>query len=293
MARQRDEPEFDFDQDIVDIIPERFDRDPDSREAGRGYRRNLLMTLGLGVAVIACVGAVILYFFSGNSNTGAKGGVPIVKADQGPLKTRPNDRGGMEVPNQDKLVYERMGTTASDPKVERLLPPPETPQAPPVRPMQAAPTPLPAQPPAPIPPAAVQRNEPPPPAAIPKAPVAVTPVGPTTTPPKPAAAAPQVTMVPMTPAKPAAPPMSAPKGGNFVVQLAALKSQADAEKTWTQLSKQNADLLSSLKSDITQVDLGQKGIFFRLRAGPMDEASAKNLCGQLAQRKVGCLVAKK
>ncbi len=39
-------------------------------------------------------------------------------------------------------------------------------------------------------------------------------------------------------------------------------------------------------------DLGPaKGVFYRVRVGPLDdEAAARGLCAQLAERKVGCLV---
>jgi hypothetical protein len=42
-----------------------------------------------------------------------------------------------------------------------------------------------------------------------------------------------------------------------------------------------------------RVDLGEKGIFWRLRAGPMDEGQARSICSTLAKRSQGCIIAKK
>ena len=56
--------------------------------------------------------------------------VPLISAPEGPVKLRPDKPGGMQVPNRDKLVYERIrsGNAASETElVERLLPQSEKP----------------------------------------------------------------------------------------------------------------------------------------------------------------------
>ena len=53
--------------------------------------------------------------------------IPFIKAEQGETKVRPEDPGGLEIPYQDKLVFERLAPDQSEPLVERLLPPPEIP----------------------------------------------------------------------------------------------------------------------------------------------------------------------
>ncbi|HLN22868.1 MAG TPA: SPOR domain-containing protein, partial [Patescibacteria group bacterium] len=55
----------------------------------------------------------------------------------------------------------------------------------------------------------------------------------------------------------------------------------------------NKDTLAGLSSDIVRVDLGAKGIFWRLRAGPVNEAQARTICAQLAKRNQGCIIARK
>ncbi|MBB53033.1 MAG: hypothetical protein CMF67_01535 [Magnetovibrio sp.] len=57
--------------------------------------------------------------------------VPLIRVVDGPVKVRPENPGGLQIPNRDKLVYERMQSGASnssnDSIVERLLPQPEKP----------------------------------------------------------------------------------------------------------------------------------------------------------------------
>ena len=89
--------------------------------------------------------------------------------------------------------------------------------------------------------------------------------------------------------KPAAP---AKGTGEIKIQLAAVRSVERATTEWSRLRRKHADLLKGLSLTVTKADLGPvKGIFYRLRAGPVAaESTAKALCAQLARRKIGCLV---
>ena len=78
-----------------------------------------------------------------------------------------------------------------------------------------------------------------------------------------------------------------------MVQLGALKNDADARAEWNRIHAANKDVLGGFSSDIVRVDLGAKGIFWRLRAGPMGEAEARTVCAQLAKRNQGCIIARK
>ncbi len=79
----------------------------------------------------------------------------------------------------------------------------------------------------------------------------------------------------------------------FRVQLAALRSRADAEAAWRRLKLANGDLLGALDAEILHVDLGDKGVFYRLRAGPLASAAkASALCSRLKAHKLDCLVIK-
>ncbi len=285
----------DVDREILDIIPERFDADPDSRYARKNAHTRLILTIALALLAVAALGVAARHILFGEAPKDSQAGVPVIHAEDKPIKTKPQDRGGMDVPNQDKLVYERMGAGDTEPQAERLLPPPEQPQAPPgQQQLPRTPSIKPAFPAPPIretPAAATPTvTEPPPPAAAPAPQVATT-----------APAGPRAAAQAKPPAQPAAVSPAAASGaksrpaaaGSWVVQLGALKSEAEAKSEWTRLRGAHKELLGEFSSDIVRVDLGAKGVFWRLRAGPMDEARARTLCAALAKRSQGCIVAKK
>ena len=57
--------------------------------------------------------------------------VPLITASAEPWKVRPDDPGGMEIPNQGTLIYETLATADPEEGPERILPPPEEPLSPP------------------------------------------------------------------------------------------------------------------------------------------------------------------
>lgn len=80
--------------------------------------------------------------------------------------------------------------------------------------------------------------------------------------------------------------------GSYHVQLGALRSEEAANDQWKKLQKAYPDLLGSLSPNIVKVDLGDKGTFYRLRAGALSEAAAKKLCEDMKSRKADCIVGK-
>jgi cell division protein FtsN len=82
----------------------------------------------------------------------------------------------------------------------------------------------------------------------------------------------------------------AQKTGPYV-QLGTLDSQEQAQQEWNRLKKKHKDLLGQLNPLIEQVDLGERGIHYRLRVGPYDKlANAQSAAKELTIRKVGCIV---
>ena len=60
---------------------------------------------------------------------------------------------------------------------------------------------------------------------------------------------------------------------------------------WNRIVGKNKDALGGLTPNVARVDLGEKGVFFRLRAGPLaDKAAADSLCAALGAQNVGCIV---
>lgn len=78
----------------------------------------------LALATVAIFAGVVWYAYQ----TRGSGAPPLIAAEEGPAKVRPEEPGGLEVPDQDKLVYEK---AAGEPvaEAEQLLPPPEEPAA--------------------------------------------------------------------------------------------------------------------------------------------------------------------
>jgi hypothetical protein len=98
---------------------------------------------------------------------------------------------------------------------------------------------------------------------------------------KPATTAPAQAATPTppdTPAKAAADP-----AGRFVLQLASLPSQAEAERASAALKAGHADLLGKLDLTIHRADLGAaKGVWYRVLAGPLAaHDDAVRLCERL------------
>lgn len=73
------------------------------------------------------------------------------------------------------------------------------------------------------------------------------------------------------------------------IHLASYRSEQQAERGWAQLKRAHANLLDGLEHTVSQVDLGSKGTFFRLIAGPFDSTdAAQAACAQLKSRQQFC-----
>jgi len=165
----------------------------------------------------------------------------------------------------------------------------------------AAPAPAPQQAAAAAPPPAAPQQvafaEPPMPAppmpqAAPMPVPAAAPVGQAA--PQPVAADPQpVAAIPPQPQVAAAEPAPAPaKPTKFVVQVGSKQNQTEALATFADMQQKYPSLLASYRPMVQKADLGTKGVWYRLRIGPIvDKTAATKLCGQLkSQGHPDCLV---
>lgn len=79
--------------------------------------------------------------------------------------------------------------------------------------------------------------------------------------------------------------------GTHLVQVGAFKSQAEADGFWARLETKLGDFVAGKAPDTERADLGDKGVFFRLRIGPFSSADdAKTYCEGLKSRGQDCLV---
>ena len=106
----------------------------------------------------------------------------------------------------------------------------------------------------------------------------------------PEALVPEPAPAPATPA-PAATATAPATGGAFVVQLAAVREEAAAGPAYKALQDKHSAILGGHALDVERADLGDKGIFYRVRAAGFDsKAAATTACGELKAAGQDCLV---
>ena len=245
-------------------------------------RRGQILTVMVSIAAIASFGSVVWWAHNQDVKAGGRGLEPlVVQAPATPSRMKPENAGGLVPPNQDKEVFNRIAPGAVPTQPEKLLPMAETPKLPPAG--------LPA-------PAAPKTPE----VIAAKTPTPMQPTGPGAgATPAPAIAAQPATAQPAVATAPAATEagpsiasliegMSGPAGG-WRVQIAAVKSEDVAKSTWARLQSAHGDVLANLRMQAVRVDLGDKGVWYRVQAGPLDEKQAQSVCGTLKGRRADCV----
>ncbi|OKH89864.1 SPOR domain-containing protein [Thalassospira sp. TSL5-1] len=265
-------------------------RTPPGTPGGSGWKRGAA-TVILGIAVIGGgIGFGAWWFYGHGQHVMQEGDLPVLMPEGGPVKVRPDNPGGMEVPHRDTTIYQELDDSGGDVAVV-IEPIPDMPRAPEASELGP-------------PPdarkivggemdisAGTDMNGPESgePATDPQKQAATTPVKPTV----PVTSNPQTsTGTPGVKADGAGVPATVDAGseGEFRIQMASFREQGQASVAWNKISSENKDLLSNLKMFVQKVDLGDKGIFYRLQAGPLDgRAAADKICSELKQRNVGCL----
>lgn len=288
---------------MSDLRTDRSSRPVPSQPEPRMSSPKKTIAAVVALGAVAAFGVGIWFAYDQGVKRGASGAPPLVRADQVPAKVAPENPGGMQIPYQDKQIYERIGgnlqTASGTGQVERLLPPPERPSATAMAPNQAVtvpmrPTPnaVPNQAPA-TQSAIPNRTDAPSATPLPTAPAQPQPLTlPPASNPAPAQTAAASPPKPAPVAAAAPPPsVTATPGGSAKVQLASLKDRAAAQSTWNQLQKKYGDLLGGLSPSYEDVEIPGKGSFVRLQAGPLkDRSAAQSICEQLAAKKQGCIV---
>jgi cell division protein FtsN len=86
---------------------------------------------------------------------------------------------------------------------------------------------------------------------------------------------------------------SAASSGGYTLQIGAYKSQAEAMGAWKIYQSRHAALVSGYHPDVQRADLGDKGVWYRLRiAGFADREVALALCDRLKADGGGCFLGK-
>lgn len=240
------------------------------RQEKQGISVRMLAVAGGLLGTVAMAGAVAW----GLSRMGPQV-VPVIEADVRPLKVRPENPGGMVVPNQDQLVLEPIAVRREAERRgggAKLDAGPEMPALDLLRQQAAPPAPPPAAQVAP------QASAPP----SPETPSAMAGLAPL----PPPVAAPVVAPLVASPA--AAPRMAPVANGRAMIQLGALTTEEAARAEWDRLAKRVPEL-AGFQARITKLEREGQAPLFRLRAGGLaDAAAAKSLCEAVKAKGLAC-----
>lgn len=239
-----------------------------------GSRLPLLIVIAL--LVLAAFGGVVWLAYQRGVQQGHSDVPRVIAAEPGPVKVAPTTTGGTATPYTGLKIYQQPAPASDDTDVA-------TP-----RPTQQPPTTKPA------PAASVVKPQPmaSAPAAAPASPASPAPAsGPPTTLTKLVRAAETAPIRPSVSPTESATPTAAPTGSG-ILQVGSYKSEADANAAWAAYKAKHASLLAGVSSDVKQVDLGAKGIWYRLRIVAADKAAAFALCDKLKAEGAACIPAR-
>jgi outer membrane biosynthesis protein TonB len=267
--------------------------DPDNRPQ-QFYQAAQPNTARLWIYVIfAAIIAISVTLYFGFKDNPAPAEPVIVQAEAEPVKERPEQPGGVDIPYQDITLYDKIskGGAETERKVERLLPPEEisaekpavenVPDAVKEKEVVAEPAPQPAPTPAPV--TAVEEKK------VEEKKIA----------------APEKTEAKVE--KPAPPAAAKPtektiesiiaaegigQKGSTRIQLAAFPDEAAARAEMGRLQKKYAGILGETKLILQRADLGSKGTYFRIQSPGLTTARAEKICSEIKVVKGGCLIAK-
>lgn len=242
----------------------------------------IALSIFIGILALTLIG----FFVFGEKNENGDEIITIL-ATQEPVKVRPEHPGGMNIPDQDKLVYNRIRTNNIDTKVESLFPEPEKPVVPTIL--------------------AIENNAPDtafvsmeevksfnplvevPAISVQEAPkveeVPLKQEAPKKTTASKSVAAPTKTTKVATASKAA--------DGIWSAQLMSSSTREAVEKAWPSILAKNKALLSNMSYQIAKADIPGKGTFYRLRVGNFKTRDMANeLCTKLKARKQDCIPTK-
>ena len=237
-----------------------------------------MMIIAGSVLAAGAVIAALVWGFSRGSSRNA----PLIEADARPIKIRPDNPGGLRVPNQDELIFDRnrgarsaapggLAPEAENPRVDQLRSQLAERAAQEAARNAPPPSPEPAQPAAPQ---AAPRGAPQ--AAAPSAPATASALN--------------------APSLPAPVPANAERfapvaNGRVQVQLGALPSEAAARGEWERLQKRVPELLGNRRVSLAPFDREGQTTLYRIRTGGFpDAATARAFCEEMKTRSIPCMV---
>jgi hypothetical protein len=284
-----------FEDEEEDYEPQGFEeeaqeqREP-SRQGRKGARRFSILSAAV---ILAAFGGFIIYSYLGDGDTQEQlAALPVLRADIESGKQRPEDPGGMEVPYQDRVVLNELEDDLEGGRVERLLPPPESPSlAAEVEGSEEATASSSAQDAESIK-DLLARDDVAAAGASSEGGQAITPAVEEAADSVPAEE--QVATMAIKETQEAAVTAGQAEEDTFVVQLASVKEKGRIEVEWRKLQEKHPDLLGKENYLIQEVKIENQGTFYRLQTGQFkNRGDADGLCANLKARSQPCIVVKR
>ena len=214
-----------------------------------------LIALAFFVSILAFVFTLLLVFDGDDNNEQ----IVTISATPHPVKIKPEQPGGMKIPNQDKLIYSVINSEDIPTKVENLFPEPEKPVLPDILEQFSD-----KQPKTETETITEPEKEP-----LPKKEVLVLPK--------------------QAPKKETA----VVEEQQWRVQLISTAKQSTAEKLWKEVSQKHKALLSDMSHSVVSAEIAGKGTFYRLQVGYFATRDMANaLCEKLKAKKQECVPVK-
>lgn len=239
---------------------------PPQRKLNKAFWGVLTLATFIFIALLFVIYLLLKGPMDGNEQ------VPTISPTPTPVKVKPENAGGMVIPDQDKVIYERISQDPVPVKVEKLFPDEE-----------------------PILPVVEEIIEEPVAEVEEEIPVIVETV----------IDAPVPEQKPVEPKKAEAKPTEpkkvevkeAPKPATpkevWHAQLFSSTDKAKVEKTWQTILAKHKGLLSDMPMNIVRAEIAGKGTFYRLQVGDFStKERAANLCAKLKAQKQDCIPAK-
>jgi hypothetical protein len=275
-----------------------------SRLGSRFGLRHAVLSVGLILTIAGGIWVVM------NDDKGElSGSVPLIQADTTPYKVAPDEMGGMPVPNQNSTIFETLKGNGDKPRVENLLAEDEQPMTKAeIMPVEEKIT------------TKVESTK----TVVEMAPSATEKITEKVADERVAmidatsdTAKPEIMPLPpegndiantepsAAPAtkeeKPTEPKLDEPKkvdestksntSGTAAIQFAAVKSDEEARKLWSNLQAKNPELQGKTLR-VQKADLGEKGVFYRVQVAGLSSDNASSLCGSIKSRGGSCMIVK-
>ena len=308
---------------MVDPIDQNSDRTGEFSETTTQPRwaQRLLIVL-ISLAALGGFAMVIVYSFDRGKQVGAADQVPIIIADEGPTRVKPDDPGGMKIPFRDKEVYGEFNPSEKIKKKPRLSPPEEKLILKPLKPdsrdgeitkkvlnpllretlpkekkieklWEKKPQKSVSRPDKDAKNKEFQQES-----NNTKSVLVGRTKSQTSQGEKPKRKNSDKKLLPPSfQKKPQINEKSKDRSNErseYKIQIASFRSKASAERAWLRISDGNKDLLGSLKPNIVRATVKNRGTWYRLQALPFkDLPSARSICSELKKRKIGCLVVRR